>query len=238
MINPRILHIETATNICSVALSEGDKLISIRESDEDKSHGSLLSVFMNEVLSEAGLKPKDLHSISVSKGPGSYTGLRIGVSAVKGFAYALKLPIIGIDTLLAMAIGAKSTTKVKAMSKKYPNLLLCPLIDARRMEVFSGFYTLSNEKFRKINADIIDESSYAQILDSQPVVFFGNGSAKVKETIKHPNAFFLEALVPSAKNMIPLSLELYQKKEFEDSAYFEPYYLKDFVATIPKKKIL
>ncbi len=234
----RILHIETATNICSVALSEGEKLLTIRESDEDRSHGSLLSVFMNEVLTEVGYKPVDLDAISVSKGPGSYTGLRIGVSAVKGFSYALKLPIIGVDTLLALAIGARETDRVQKLITQHPDILLCPLLDARRMEVYSGFYTLSNLPFRKVSADIIDENSFKEILDSHPVLFFGNGAFKVKEPIQHPNAFFADQVEPSAKNMIPLCLDLYEKKEFEDAAYFEPYYLKDFVATTPKKKIL
>ncbi len=238
MKDPRILHIETATNICSVALSEGEDLIALRESDEDKSHGALLSVFMDEVLKEGQLKPKDLHAISVSKGPGSYTGLRIGVSATKGFGYALNLPIIGIDTLLALAIGAKSNNYVQDLIKQYPNLILCPLLDARRMEVYSGFYTLKNELFRKVSADIIDENSYKKILDSIPVVFFGNGSQKVKEIIQHPQAFFIDHIFPSAKNMILPSLNFFENGKFEDTAYFEPYYLKDFVATTPKKKLL
>ncbi len=238
MTDPGILHIETATNICSVALSKGEDLIAIRESDEDKSHGALLSVFMREVMKEGQIKPTDLHAISVSKGPGSYTGLRIGVSATKGFGYALDLPIIGIDTLLALAIGAKSSDYIQNLITQYPDLLLCPLLDARRMEVYSGFYTLEDELFRKVSADIIDENSYKNILDSRPVVFFGNGSQKVKEIIQHPQAFFIEDIVPSAKNMIPLSLQFFQNQEFEDTAYFEPYYLKDFVATTPKKKLL
>lgn len=237
MKQPRILHIETATNICSVALSEGEKLLTIRESDEDKSHGSLLTVFMDEVLNEASLKPGDLDAISVSKGPGSYTGLRIGVSAVKGFSYAQKLPIIGIDTLLALTIGVQSTKEVKKITRQHPELLLCPLLDARRMEVYSGFYTLSNSTFRKISADIIDKNSFKDILDSHAVCFFGNGAFKVKESLQHSNAYFVDGIEPSAKNMIPLSLDIYNKKEFEDAAYFEPYYLKDFVATIPRKKI-
>lgn len=238
MNQPRILHIETATNVCSVALSEGEELLSIRESDEDKSHGSLLSVYMDEVLTEAGFKPGDLHAISVSKGPGSYTGLRIGVSAVKGFSYALKLPIIGVDTLLALSIGAQSTDTVQKLITQHPDLLFCPLLDARRMEVYSVFYTLSNSTFRKVSADIIVENSYKEILDHQPVCFFGNGAFKVKETIQHSNALFVDEIDPSAKNMISLCLELFDEDKFENSAYFEPYYLKDFVATTPKKKVL
>ena len=238
MTDPRILHIETATNICSVALSQGEDLIAIRESDEDKSHGALLSVFMDEVLKEGQILPVDLHAISVSKGPGSYTGLRIGVSATKGFGYALNLPIIGMDTLLALAIGAKSSDYFTDLIKQYPNLLLCPLLDARRMEVYSGFYTLENEIFRKVSADIIDKNSYKKILDSNPVAFFGNGSQKVKEILQHPQAFFIDDVYPSAKNMILPSLQFFKSKKFEDTAYFEPYYLKDFVTTTPKKKLL
>lgn len=238
MENVRILHIETATNICSVALSEGEKLIALRESDQDKSHGALLTIFMDEVLKEGGLKPEDIDALSVSKGPGSYTGLRIGVSATKGFAYALDLPIIGIDTLLAMAIGAKASEEVEDLAKQNTKLLLCPMIDARRMEVFSGFYTMEDQTYRKVSADVIDEGSYESILANHPIAFFGNGSQKVKEILQHDNAHFIEGIVPSAKNMILLSLAAVREKKFEDTAYFEPYYLKDFVATTPKKKVL
>lgn len=234
----RILHIETATNICSVALSEGERLIAIRESDEDKSHGALLTVFMDEVLKEGRLKSKDLDAISVSIGPGSYTGLRIGVSAVKGFAYALNLPIIGIETLLALAIGAKAEQEVMELAEHNPDLLLCPLLDARRMEVYSAFYTLDEQAFRKVHADIIDSDSYNDILNSRPVAFFGNGSQKVKEILTHENVCFVDGIVPSARNMILPSLDAFGKKRYEDTAYFEPYYLKDFIATSPKKKVL
>ena len=238
MENVRILHIETATNICSVALSEGEKLIALRESDQDKSHGALLTIFMDEVLKEGGLKPEDIDALSVSKGPGSYTGLRIGVSATKGFAYALDLPIIGIDTLLAMAIGAKASEEVEDLAKQNTKLLLCPMIDARRMEVFSGFYTMEDQTYRKVSADVIDQGSYKSILANHPIAFFGNGSQKIKEILQHDNAHFIEGIVPSAKNMILLSLAAFREKKFEDTAYFEPYYLKDFVATTPKKKVL
>ncbi|MFC2129307.1 tRNA (adenosine(37)-N6)-threonylcarbamoyltransferase complex dimerization subunit type 1 TsaB, partial [Bacteroidota bacterium] len=231
MKHPRILHIETATNICSVALSEGEQLIAIRESDEDKSHGALLSLFMDEVLKEGGLKPEDIHAISVSKGPGSYTGLRIGVSATKGFGYALDIPVIGIDTLLALAIGARSNPEVNKLIEQNIDLLLCALLDARRMEVYSGFYTLENSIFRDIAADVIDASSYEQILRTHPVVFFGNGAQKIKDIIRHSNAHFIDGVVPSAKNMILPSLSAFEKQKFENTAYFEPYYLKDFVAT-------
>ena len=238
MVNPKILHIETATNVCSVAVSEGENLLSLRESDIDKSHGSLLTVFMDEVLKEAGLRPTDLQGISVSKGPGSYTGLRIGVSATKGFAFGLNLPILGIDTLLSLAIGAKESTPVSELIAREPELLLCPQIDARRMEVFCGFYRLDNRQFRKISADIIEENSYDDILEKFPVAFFGNGSEKVKGVITHSNAHFIDGIQSSARFMIPLALELYNRQEFENSAYFEPFYLKDFVATIPKRKLL
>lgn len=234
----KVLHIETATNICSVALSEGEQLIAIRESGEDKSHGSLLTVFMDEVLKEANMQAVELDAISVSKGPGSYTGLRIGVSAVKGFGYALNLPIIGIDTLQALAMGARYEDTCKELADQHPGLLFCPLLDARRMEVYSGFYTMEGQLFREVAADIIDASSYSDILATHHVVFFGNGSYKVKDVLKHDHAHFIDGIVPSAKNMILPALNLFDKKAFEDTAYFEPYYLKDFVATTPKKKIL
>jgi tRNA threonylcarbamoyladenosine biosynthesis protein TsaB len=235
---PLILHLETATNICSVALSKGDNMLAIRESSEDRSHGSLLTLFVDEVLKEAGIQPRDLDAIAVSKGPGSYTGLRIGVSAAKGFAYAASIPVIGVITLQAMAIAALNNETVKAMINRHPDLLLCPLIDARRMEVFTAFYDSSCELHTPVTATIIDENSFQTILESTPVVFFGNGSDKIKGVINHPNAHFIQDIQPSSKFMIPIVIDQFNKKVFENTAYFEPYYLKDFVATIPKKKVI
>lgn len=238
MSSPRILHLETATNVCSVALSEGGNLVSIRESREDRSHGSLLTVFMEEVIREAGLQPKDIDAISISKGPGSYTGLRIGVSVAKGFAYASDIPVIGINTLQALSCAAMNNEKIKELCKSFPKLLLCPMIDARRMEVYTALYDQNSKEVSPVEAKIVNEDSFKQILESSKIVFFGNGSEKVKEIITHPSAFFIEDISPSSRYMLPLALDSFSRKSFENTAYFEPFYLKDFVATIPKNKML
>lgn len=238
MEQPVILHIETATNICSVALSKNDQLLAIRESDEDRSHGNLLTIFAEEVLKEAGLSPENLDAVAVSKGPGSYTGLRIGVSATKGIAFARNIPVIGVVTLRAMVLAARDHQEVRKLEISHPELLYCPMIDARRMEVFSAVYNTSLEERQPVTATIVDEDSFRELLDNQPVLFFGNGSDKTRDTITHKNALFTSGIVPSSSSMIPLALEAFRNKEFEDTAYFEPFYLKDFVATTPRKKVL
>ena len=236
--HPLILHLETATNVCSVAVSQGEKLLALRESNEDRSHGALLTVFMDEVMKEAGLSPGDIHAIAVSKGPGSYTGLRIGVSATKGFAYARNIPVIGIITLQSLAVSARKASALESLTKKYDNLLLCPMIDARRMEVYTAMYDLQLQEKQPVSASVIDEDSFSNILKNQPIAFFGNGSEKARKVIRHPNANYISAVQTSAKDMIPLALEAFHQSRFEDTAYFEPFYLKDFIATIPKRKVL
>jgi tRNA threonylcarbamoyladenosine biosynthesis protein TsaB len=238
MTNPLILHLETATNICSVALSRGEKIVAIRESAEDRSHGSLLTPFMQEVLDETGIRPDEINAIAVSKGPGSYTGLRIGVSVTKGFAYANNIPVIGIVTLQAMVVAATHHHLVQELQQQYPKLLFCPLIDARRMEVFSGLYDKNAEILSPVVATVVDETSFNKDLDSNHIVFFGNGSDKISDTIQHPHAHFIKEIYPSSEFMVPLALRNFKNNIFEDTAYFEPFYLKDFVATIPRKKVL
>jgi len=234
---PLFLLLETATNICSVALSQGENILSLRESDEDRSHSSLLTPFMREVLEEAGKKPADVNAIAVSKGPGSYTGLRIGVSATKGFAYSLNIPVIGISTLQALALSAISHGKFNTIHKKNPSLILCPMIDARRMEVYTAMYDPTGIAISSVSASIIAASSFDKELSKSSVLFFGNGSDKVKELIAHPNAYYLEGVQPSAQYLASLAQEAFMNKRFEDTAYFEPYYLKDFVASLPRKKM-
>ncbi|MCF8345952.1 MAG: tRNA (adenosine(37)-N6)-threonylcarbamoyltransferase complex dimerization subunit type 1 TsaB [Bacteroidales bacterium] len=235
---PVILHLETATNICSVAISRGATLLAIRESDEDRSHGRLLTVFIEEVLKESGTAPEQINALSVSKGPGSYTGLRIGVSAAKGFAYAMNIPVIGIITLQAMAAAALAHPSAKKMLDNQEDMLLCPMIDARRMEVYAAIYDRETNEKVPVSAAIIDEHSYSKELDKYPILFFGNGAEKASPLIVHPNAHFISDINPSSRFMIPLALEAMKHQNFEDTAYFEPYYLKDFVATIPKRKVL
>ena len=239
MTDPLILHIETATDICSVALSEGDQQLSLVESGQERSHASLLNSFIRQSMVNAGKTLKDLDAVAVSKGPGSYTGLRIGVSTAKGLAYALEIPLIASGTLKNMAIGSLSLASIKKLvSACGDQLLICPMIDARRMEVYAGFYTKEGALYREVMADIINEESYRDILDSHHVCFFGNGSDKCKPALTHPHAHFIDDIFPSASSMIAPALKQYHEKKFEDVAYFEPYYLKDFIATVPKKKVL
>ena len=229
---PLILNIETSTNVCSVALCDDGEIISKRENNEGKSHASLLTVFIDEILKEVSVDIKKLDAIAVSKGPGSYTGLRIGVSVAKGLCYGADLKLISINTLQGMASGA---------ILKYPeleeNTLLCPMIDARRMEVYSALFDSKGGFAREVKAEIIDENSFSEELDKQNILFFGDGSEKITNIIKHPNAKFIADFAPSAEYMTELSEKAFSENKFEDVAYFEPFYLKDFVATVPKKNI-
>ncbi len=233
-----ILSIETSTMVCSVCISRNGELIGIKESEEEKSHAKNLTVFVDELMKENGFSYSDLDAVSISKGPGSYTGLRIGVSTAKGLCYAKNIPLIAINTLQAMANGM--ITKVESneiIIDHFENSVLVPMIDARRMEVYSAFFNSKGETVRDVKAEILDERSYNEILEKQKMIFFGDGSEKVHNVIKHNNAMFIKNINPSAKDMIELSEQLFKMKKFEDVAYFEPFYLKDFIATIPKKNI-
>lgn len=239
MAGPLILHIETATDICSVAVSEGKELLALVESGHERSHATLLNRFIREAIGEAGRTLRQLDAISVSKGPGSYTGLRIGVSTAKGLAYALEIALLSCGTLESMAHGAVKHPEVKNLITTYGDqLLLCPMLDARRMEVYTAFFSSKCIYTREVTADIIDEKSYKELLAKHHICFFGNGAPKVSELIKNPHAHFIDELHPTSGAMILPVLEQYLKSEFEDVAYFEPFYLKDFVATLPRKKVL
>jgi tRNA threonylcarbamoyladenosine biosynthesis protein TsaB len=227
-----ILNIETATEICSVSLSESGKTIRLKESKEGQQHARILTVLIDELFSECKIPIQKLQAVAVSMGPGSYTGLRIGVSVAKGIAYAGQLPLIAVNTLQAMTWGILKTSNFDT------NTWYCPMIDARRMEVYTAFYDSSNTLQRKVSAEIISQNSFQDILHGRKVVFFGNGSTKCQNTINSPNAYFIEKTDCSAANMSELSFESYQKKDFVDVAYFEPFYLKDFVATVPKNNVL
>lgn len=216
-----ILNIETSTKACSVALHKNGELIVCREDvTANFSHSEKLLKFISELFSDEKLSLSDLDAIAVSMGPGSYTGLRIGVSTAKGLCYGLDIPLISISTLKAMSFGMALEIKAD---------LYCPMIDARRMEVYSAFFDINNTEVRKIQADIINENSYKKELEKK-VVFFGDGSEKLIEKIKDKNAIFVSDIHPSAKNMGLLSYQKFTKSLFEDLAYFEPFYLKDFVA--------
>ncbi|BBE18328.1 TsaB protein [Aquipluma nitroreducens] len=232
-----ILIIETSTEVCSVSLLKDGLLIDFIESDEGQNHARLVTVFAENLLSRNNLKPNELSAVTVSKGPGSYTGLRIGVSTAKGICYAGNIPLIAIGTLEAMA-------KHVALNKKEFGIpddkltLFCPMIDARRMEVFSMLLDESGAVLKPISADIIDDSFLSIELSNKQVVFFGNGSEKCGKVIKSPNAIFLPNIKASARHMTELAWQAYNKNQFEDVAYFEPFYLKDFITTVSKKNML
>lgn len=227
-----ILNIDTSTEVCSVVLADDSYVIAERETFHPMSHGSLLSVYIREILEEKKLKVSDLDAVAISKGPGSYTGLRIGVSTVKGLCYGAGIPLISVNTLKQITYGAVS--KVKDAS----NVLFCPMIDARRMEVYTSVYNYKLEVVEEISAKIIDEHSFADLLNKSKIYFFGNGAEKCKGTLTNPHAVFLDDIHTQAKNMVDLSLAKFISQQFEDIAYFEPFYLKDFIATVPRKNIL
>lgn len=232
-----IINLDTSTRICSVALASGHKLLGTRESRDEKSHSSRLSVFIDELLKENNLKVPDLDAIAVSTGPGSYTGLRIGVSTAKGLAYGSKIPLIGIGTLDALASGALKNPEVHRILQENKSARLCPMIDARRMEVYTALYSSRGKRVSRISATIVDENSFRENLDAGPVIFFGNGAGKCSSKIIHPSAVFIEGIETLAEYMITLSVKSWQQKRFENIAYFEPHYLKDFIATIPRSRI-
>ena len=215
------LLIETATKSCSVSLSSENKIIACKEEvNEQYYHAEKLTVFITELFKTQDFTIKDLDAVAVSKGPGSYTGLRISVSTAKGLCYALDIPLISVSTLKAMAFG---------MAQKEKSDLYCPMIDARRMEVYNAFYNSTNKEIRGIQADIIEACSYQKELDKK-VLFFGDGAEKCKQMIQHPNARFIDGFFPSSKDMLKIANEKFAEKDFEDVVYFEPFYLKDFVA--------
>lgn len=220
-----ILQIETSTTNCSVAISKDGKTIAVKEISNGYSHAENLHVFIKEVLENNNLEFTDLNAIAVSKGPGSYTGLRIGVSAAKGLCFALDIPLIAIGTL-----------EVLAQQVTIDNGFIVPMIDARRMEAYTKVYDANYNSVREIQAEILDETSFSEYLEKGKVVFVGNKREKSQEIIIHKNARFVDS-VPSANEMSLLAYNKYKKNDIEDVAYFEPYYLKDFLVTPAKKKV-
>ena len=229
-----ILCIETATTVCSVALCDDHKVIGVHEAEPGSSHASMLTVLISKLLIESSLKARQLDAVSVSKGPGSYTGLRIGVSVAKGIAYGAGIPLIGINTLTAMCNGYLAGNPLPEGS----DTILCPMIDARRMEVFNALFNTEGDMIRVTAADIIDGRSFSEQLAAGKVIFFGNGADKCSNLIKHPNAVFMAGFTLSASYLHIPSVKALNEKRFEDIAYFEPYYLKEFIATVPKKLFL
>jgi tRNA threonylcarbamoyladenosine biosynthesis protein TsaB len=221
-----ILNIETATKNCSVSLSENDKILNCIELNEGQfSHAEKLHDFIVDVLKLSNLEMENIKAVAVSKGPGSYTGLRIGISAAKGLCFALGLPLISVPTLSSLA------NSIEIKEGEY----IIPLIDARRMEVYSSVFDNNYMQIRETSAEIIDKNSFSEFLKKGKVYFLGDGAAKCKEIIHHENAVFTDNKFPSANEMAKLSYEKFISNDFEDVAYFEPYYLKDFIAGKPKK---
>ncbi len=225
-----ILHIETSTATCSVAVSEDGQNVFTKEKSDGPSHAVSLGVFVDEALSFADSHAMPTDAVAVSCGPGSYTGLRIGVSMAKGICYGRGIPLIGIPTLKVQCVP------VLLYHDELPDdALLCPMIDARRMEVYAAVYDRALRTVRDTGADIVDENTYKEYLDQHPVYFFGEGAAKCKERITHPNAHFIDNIRPLASMMFPLAEKAIAENDFKDVAYFEPFYLKEFVAGKPKK---
>lgn len=224
-----ILSLETSSSGCSVALHKEGELISLRETTEPQSAASKLAVMIDEVLSLNSMKAKDLHAVSVTKGPGSYTGLRIGVSTAKGLGYALSIPLISINSLELLA------HQVRSINKK--NHLLCPMLDARRMEVYTMLLDSDLNILESVNAKILEGNSYYKWLSEKEILFFGSGSEKYDYLLNDPRAIFIKGIVPSAAAMGEISFAKFVKNEFEDLKTFEPFYLKEFVAKKPKLMI-
>ena len=222
----KILMMETSTECCSVAVSDGADILACRINETPKMHASLLAPYLQEVLQEAGLSASDLDAIAVSEGPGSYTGLRVGVSTAKGFCFGCGKPLIGVDTLRILALQAEG---------RFDRIV--PMIDARRMEVYAAPFDGAGNRLGETEAVILDGESYRELLDAGTVLFIGPGAAKFQSVCAHPRAVF-QSCFPIAPAMCLPAREALQKKAFEDIAYFEPFYLKDFVAGISKKAVL
>ena len=225
-----ILHIETSTSVCSVAVSEDGKVIFDKADRTGNNHAEALGSFVDEAMSFADSHAIPLDAVAVSGGPGSYTGLRIGVSMAKGVCYALDIPLISVSTLELMCVPV-----LLRYDDMEENALLCPMIDARRMEVYASLYDRALKQVRDIQADVVDSDTYRKWLDERPVYFFGNGAAKCIQTINHPNAHLIDGIEPLAKWMMPLAEKKMLNNIHEDVAYYVPFYLKDFVAKTPKK---
>lgn len=224
-----ILNLETSTNVCSVSVSENGAVIINKEDHDGPNHAVKLGVFVDEVLSFTDNHAIPLDAVAVSCGPGSYTGLRIGVSMAKGICYGRDVKLLAVPTLKLLAVPVLIRHDLEE------DALLCPMLDARRMEVYSAIYDRSLHEVRPTAADVVDATTYKEYLDNHPVYFFGNGASKCMDIIQHPNAHLIAGIEPLAKHMMPLAEKQFLDERYEDVAYFTPFYLKDFVAKLPKK---
>lgn len=226
-----ILHIETSTDVCSVAVSEDSHVIFQQDDHSGPNHAEKLGTMVDEALSFTDNHAIPFDAVAVSCGPGSYTGLRIGVSMAKGICYGRNLKLIAVPTLELLCVPVLLRELVPE------NGILCPMLDARRMEVYAGLYTRALKPIRDVQADVVDADTYREYLDKQPVYFFGNGAKKCMDTIQHPNAHYIDGIEPLAKWMQPLAERRLLAEQVEDVAYFVPFYLKDYVAKMPSKLI-
>lgn len=223
-----ILNIETSTNVCSVAVSQDGACIFNKEDHSGPNHAVKLGIFVDEALSFVDNRDIALDAVAVSCGPGSYTGLRIGVSMAKGICYGRNIKMLSVPTLELLAVPVLLHHELE------DDALLCPMLDARRMEVYAGIYDRALKEVRTVQADVVDESTYKEYLDKSNVYFFGNGACKCIDAINHPNAKLIKGIEPLAQNMFPIADKRFRDGMFEDVAYFVPFYLKDFVAKTPK----
>ncbi len=234
-----ILCIETGTDICSVGIAKDGELISLRESDRGRDHAGKLGVFADELLRETGISPEDLDAVAVGKGPGSYTGLRIGVSFAKGLCYGLQIPLLAVGSLDALAEVAREDYEAGILDideQDWAAARLCPMVDARRMEVYARIFDSEGKPLSDVSAEIIDEDSFSQWREpGRKLVIFGNGASKCTDML--PDALLID-VAPSARGLTRLAQQAFDKCEGVDLAYFEPFYLKDFIVTESKKKLL
>lgn len=226
----RIISIETATSVCSVALHENGECVALKEINEPNAHSEKLTLLIEELLQERNLKISDCNAIALSKGPGSYTGLRIGTSVAKGLCYACTLPLIVVDTLQAIALACKNV-----VNNDNPNNIYMPMIDARRMEVYTSLWDCNLQNLQETNALVVTYEAKASFEPTKQYFLCGDGSKKCKETLESQNITFVEDIQATAKTIGDIASQLYDKQEFADVAYFEPFYLKEFQAAAPKK---
>jgi len=228
-----ILSIETATSVCSVCLSDNEKVIALRETSEHNSHSRVIAVFIDEIFKETGIPKTRIDAVAVSRGPGSYTGLRIGVSTAKGLCYGLDKPLIAVDTLHSMAWGMRAVHTMRDADKP---ALFVPMIDARRMEVYTAVFDEALNMIKPVTAEIIDAGSFGELTPSHRLIFAGDGADKCREVLSSDTFIFSNKFVHSATHMVTPALIRFNEGLFEDTAYFEPFYLKDFIAGKPTVK--